>query len=568
MVTNMSSRSKPRSHIVTDGIERAPHRCLLRAVGFKEEDFTKPLIAISNSWNEIVPGHIHLLDLSKYVAEGIRSAGGVPLQFNTIAICDGIAMGHAGMKASLISREVIADSVELMIRAHGFDGMVMMASCDKIEPGMMMAAARLNIPSVFVNGGPMLSGFLGDKMLSIGDVFEAVGAYNAGRISLEDLKLIERLACPGPGSCQGLYTANTMAILIEALGMSLPGSSTIPAVDYRRKIVAKASGEQVIKLIENDIKPRDILTYEAFENAIAVDAAMGGSTNAILHLMAIAYEAGVKLSLEDFDKIYSKTPYIADLIPGGRYAVWQLDKVGGLPLVLKKLLKKGLLHENTLTVTGLTLKDNLEKYKAPWIMPIQERQDVVRDIDNPIMPMGSIVILKGNLAPEGAVVKIAGVKRLYHKGPAKVFNSEEEAFKAVSRGEIKPGDVVIIRYVGPKGAPGMPEMLSVTASIVGAGLGESVALVTDGRFSGATRGLMIGHVAPEAAEGGPIAVVEDGDIIEIDVSSKKLEIKISDEELRDRLKRWQPPKIEYPHGAYSRYIRLVSSASKGAVLLR
>jgi dihydroxy-acid dehydratase len=562
----MKSSLKTRSSVVTEGPERAPHRCLFRAVGLTDDDFSKPLIAIANSWNEVVPGHMHLLDLSKYVAEGIRTTGGVPLQFNTIAICDGIAMGHAGMKASLISRDVIADSVELMIRAHGFDAMVIMASCDKIEPGMMMAAARLNIPTIFVNGGPMLSGVLGNKLLALGDVFEAVGAYYSGKITLEDLRLIETVACPGPGSCQGLYTANTMAILAETLGLALPGSSTIPAVDSRRKLAAKVSGEQVVKLLENDIKPRDILTYEAFENAIAVDAAMGGSTNAVLHLLAIAYEAGIKLTLDDFDRIYSKTPYIADLLPGGKYAVWQLDRVGGLPLVLKKLLRKGLIHGDTLTVTGMTLRENLEKYKAPWLLPVIEEQDIVKDPDSPILPMGGIVILKGNLAPEGAVIKIAGVKKLYHEGPARVFNSEEEAFRAVTRGEIRSGDVVVIRYMGPKGAPGMPEMLSVTSAIVGAGLGSDVALVTDGRFSGATRGLMVGHVAPEAAAGGPIAIVEDGDVIVIDAQSKRLMIKISDEELNRRLRNWQPPPITYPHGALAKYAKLVSSASRGAVL--
>ena len=563
----MKSSLKTRSSVVTEGPERAPHRCLFRAVGLTDDDFSKPLIAIANSWNEVVPGHMHLLDLSKYVAEGIRTAGGVPLQFNTIAICDGIAMGHAGMKASLISRDVIADSVELMIRAHGFDAMVIMASCDKIEPGMMMAAARLNIPTIFVNGGPMLSGVLGNKLLALGDVFEAVGAYYSGKITLEDLRLIETVACPGPGSCQGLYTANTMAILAETLGLALPGSSTIPAVDSRRKLAAKVSGEQVVKLLENDIKPRDILTYEAFENAIAVDAAMGGSTNAVLHLLAIAYEAGVKLTLDDFDRIYSKTPYIADLLPGGKYAVWQLDRVGGLPLVLKKLLRKGLIHGDTLTVTGMTLRENLEKYKAPWLLPVIEEQDVVKDPDSPILPMGGIVILKGNLAPEGAVIKIAGVKKLYHEGPARVFNSEEEAFRAVTRGEIRSGDVVVIRYMGPKGAPGMPEMLSVTAAIVGAGLGSDVALVTDGRFSGATRGLMVGHVAPEAAAGGPIAIVEDGDRVLIDVENGRLELLVPEDEVKRRFKNWQPLPPRYSRGLLAKYASLVTSASMGAVTL-
>ncbi|MGC8607085.1 MAG: dihydroxy-acid dehydratase [Vulcanisaeta sp.] len=558
---------KVRSRVVTEGPERAPHRSLFKADGYSDEDLAKPLIALANSWNEIVPGHIHLNELAKYVKEGVRVAGGTPMEFNTIAIDDGIAMGHEGMKYSLVSRETIADSVEEMVMAHGLDAVVLLASCDKIEPGMLMAGARMNIPAIFFNGGPMMTGFLGEKMLSLGDAFEAVGAYYAGKITLEELKLIENNACPGPGSCAGLYTANTMAILAEALGMALPGTSTIPAVDSRRRIAARAAGEAVMKLLELGIKPRDILTYEAFENAIAIDAAMGGSTNAVLHLLAIAHEAGVKLTLDDFDRIYSKTPYIADLLPGGRYAVWQLDRLGGLPLVLRRLLKKGLIHGDVLTVTTMTLKENLEKYKAPWLLPVREEdKTIVKDADSPILPMGGIVILKGNLAPEGAVVKIAGVKRLRHEGPIRVFDNEEDAFKAVTRGEIKPGDVVIIRYVGPKGAPGMPEMLSVTSAIVGAGLGDTVALITDGRFSGATRGFMVGHVAPEAAVGGPIAIVKDGDIVVIDAYEKRLEVKLSDDEIRNRMKNWTPPKPKYTTGVLAKYAKLVTSASRGAVL--
>ncbi|MGC8597219.1 MAG: dihydroxy-acid dehydratase [Thermocladium sp.] len=557
---------KHRSSAVTDGVERAPHRSLFKAAGFSDEDLSKPLIAVANSWNEIVPGHIHLNELARHVKEGVRASGGTPMEFNTIAVDDGIAMGHEGMKASLVSREVIADSVELMVMAHGFDALILIASCDKIEPGMLMAAARLNIPSIFINGGPMLTGELGGRMLSLGDVFEAVGAYFSGKITLNDLRLIENAACPGAGSCAGLYTANTMAILGEALGMSLPGSSTIPAIDARRRIVAEASGEALMRLLENGIRPRDIMTYEAFENAIAVDAAMGGSTNAVLHLLAIANEAGIKLTLDDFDRIYSRTPYIADLLPGGKYAVWQLDRVGGLPLVLRRLSRRGLINQKTLTVTGETLEDNLRK-QWPWMMPINEgEQNIVKNLETPILQTGGVAILRGNIAPEGAVVKVAGVSRLRHDGVARVFNDEETAFKAVTGGEIKSGDVVVIRYVGPRGAPGMPEMLSVTSAIVGAGLRDEVSLITDGRFSGATRGLMVGHVAPEAAVGGPIAALRDGDHITIDAVNKVLNVKLSDEELSNRLRDWTPPRPRYLSGALARYSRLVTSASRGAVL--
>ncbi len=431
------------------------------------------------------------------------------MEFNTIAIDDGIAMGHEGMKASLISREVIADSVELMVMAHGFDAVALLASCDKIEPGMLMAAARLNIPAIFINGGPMLTGSLGDRMLSLGDVFEAVGAYFSGKITAEDLRLIENAACPGAGSCAGLYTANTMAILAEAMGMSLPGSSTIPAVDARRRVVAEASGQALMKLLEAGIRPRDVMTYDAFRNAIAVDAAMGGSTNAVLHLLAIANEAGVKLTLDDFDEVYSKTPYIADLLPGVDTLYGSWTGLGGLPLVLRKLGRRGLVNLDALTVTGgESMGKNLDK-TWPWSLPLIDRGgDIIKDLDNPpILSTGGVAILRGgNLAPEGgAVVKVAGVKKLRHEGgPARVFNDEESAFNAVTQGKIRPGDVVVIRYVGPRGAPGMPEMLAVTSAIVGAGLRDEVSLITDGRFSGATRGgLMVGgHVAPEAAVGG------------------------------------------------------------------
>jgi len=553
---------KRRSSVIVEGVERAPHRALLRALGLVDEEFSKPLIVIANSWNEVVPGHIHLNIIARKVKDGVKNGGGTPLEFNTIAVCDGLAMGHEGMRFSLVSREVIADSVEIMIEAHRFDGLIALSSCDKIEPGMMMAVARLNIPSIFLNGGPMYSGRLGDRRLSTGDVFEAVGRYSAGKITLEELKLIEKYACPGPGSCAGLYTANTMAILFEALGMMLPGASTIPALDSRRLEAAYKTGLTLMNMLETSLKPLDILTFEAFENAIAVDAAMGGSTNAIIHLLAIAREAKIKLTLDDFDRISRKTPYIVDLIPGGRHPVEDLDKVGGLPVVMKKLLDEGLINGEALTVTGKTVKENLEEFKPP----VRGIGEVVREPSSPISRQGSIVILKGNLAPEGAVVKISGVKSLYHKGPAKVYDSEEEAFKAVIDKQIEAGDVVVIRYEGPRGGPGMREMLSVTAVIVGQGLGDKVALVTDGRFSGATRGLMVGHVSPEAAVGGPIAALRNGDTITIDVPSSRINVELDENEIEKRLSEWSPPKPRYTSGILARYAKYALSASLGAGL--
>jgi len=551
-----------RSSVIVEGVERTPHRALLRAIGLSDTDFGKPMVAIANSWNEIVPGHIHLDKVGKKVKDGVRTGGGVPLEFDTIAVCDGLAMGHEGMKFSLVSREIIADSIEIMVQAHGFDAFVGLASCDKIEPGMLMAMARLNVPSIFLNGGPMCMGRLGDKRLSTGDTFEAVGQYSAGKLTLEELKLIEMHACPGPGSCAGLYTANTMAIISEALGLMIPGSSTIPAVDSRRLDAAYKTGLTIMELVENGLRPRDIMSYEAFINAITVDAAMGGSTNAVLHLLAIAREAGVKLTLDDFDRVSKRTPYFVDLIPGGRYAVEDLDRVGGVPLVMKKLLEMGLIHGEALTVTGKSVSENLRNYRPPVSMVGQ----VVRDPSSPISRRGSIVILRGNIAPEGAVTKISGVKNLTHRGPAKIYDSEEEAFSAVMNREIEPGDVVIIRYEGPRGGPGMREMLTVTAAIVGQGLGDNVALITDGRFSGATRGLMVGHVAPEAAAGGPIAALRNGDIITIDAINGRLEAEVSDEEFSKRLRSWTPPSPKYHSGILARYSREALSASLGAGL--
>lgn len=553
---------KIRSWEVTEGIERAPHRALFKAAGFSDEDLSKPLIAVANSWNEIVPGHVHLDRVAARVKEGVRKAGGTPIEFNTIGVDDGIAMGHEGMRYSLVSREVIADSLEVMLNAHRFDAVVAVASCDKIEPGMMMAIARVNIPAVFVNGGPMLAGRIcgDDHRYSVRDVFEAVGAYSAGKISMERLKEIEDRSCPGPGSCAGLYTANTMAIAIEALGMALPGASTIPAVDSRRLWAAYRSGEAVMRALELGIRPRDVLSFEAFENAIAVDAALGGSTNAVLHLLAIAYEAGVKLTLDDFERISSKTPQLASMLPGGVHALEDLDAAGGVPTIMRRLLDAGLLHGDALTITGKTVAENLRDFKPPT-----GSEEVVKPVETPIAERGALVVLKGNLAPEGAVVKISGVKRLSHRGPARVFDSEEDAFKAVVGGEIEPGDVVVIRYEGPKGGPGMREMLAVTAAIVGRGLGEDVAMVTDGRFSGATRGLMVGHVAPEAAAGGTIAVVRDGDEILIDARKRVLRIELDDEEVEKRLSAWSPPKPRYTGGVLAKYAKLVGPASKGAI---
>jgi len=547
-----------RSSIVTHGIERAPHRALLRAIGLTDNDFEKPIIGIANSYSEFVPGHLNLRKLVEAVKEGVREAGGVPLEFNTIAVDDGIAMGHEGMKYSLVSREIIADSVEIMAQAHQVDGLVLMASCDKIVPGMLMAAARLNIPAIFINGGPMEPGYYKGKPIALGNVFEAVGAYSKGKITLQELYEIEKSACPGPGSCAGLYTANTMSILSEVLGMSIPGSSTIPAVSAHRYTMAREAGKLIVKLVKDGLLPRDLITHDSLSNAIAVDLAMGGSTNAVLHLIAIAREANVNLTLDDFDKVASKVPYIADLAPGGKYYVINFHAVGGVPTLMKELSRINVINLDTLTILGTTWRDIIAK--APNV-----DGTIIRTIENAFSSQGALVILKGNLAPRGAVVKIAGIQIRKFEGKAKPFDSEDEAIKYVQKGEVKPGDVVVIRYMGPAGAPGMPEMLQVTSAIVGAGLGDSVALVTDGRFSGATRGLMVGHVAPEAMAGGPIAVVEEGDRIYIDIDSKTITLKIDDGELKRRINNWEPPRRELK-GVLRRYSMLVSDASDGAIL--
>lgn len=552
---NLSSRK------VVEGPERAPHRAMYKAMGLTDEDLSKPIIAVSHTCNEATPCNMHLDKLAERAKQGVKDAGCTPREFATIAVSDGIAMGHEGMKASLVSREIIADSIEIMVRAHQYDGLIGISGCDKSLPGTMMAMARLNIPSVFVYGGTIMPGVYQGKEITIQDMFEAVGSYAAGKLSLQALKEMENYACPGAGSCAGMYTANTMASISEALGIALPGSASPPAEDSRRYQVCYDTGKAIMNLLENNIRPEDILTFQAFENAIAVMQAIGGSTNAVLHLLALAKEIGVKLSLKDFERIRRKTPHIADMRPGGFYVMLDLDKIGGIPVLMNSLLKKGLLNGDALTVTGKTLKENLQGIR----FTPDANQKVLRPIEDPIHKQGTVTILRGSLAPDGAVVKIAGLKNLKFRGKAKVFNSEEEAFEALSKRRIAEGDVVIIRYEGPKGGPGMREMLAVTAAIVGQGLGEKVALVTDGRFSGATRGLMIGHVVPEAAVGGPIALAKNGDEIIIDANKGSLDIMLSKKELGERRKRWKPMKPRYNRGVMAKYASLVGSASEGAV---
>ena len=550
---------KLRSWEVTEGAERAPHRAMFHAMGLTDEQLARPQIGVASSWNEVTPCNIHLNRLARFAKEGVSQSGGTPIEFGTIAVSDGIAMGHEGMKASLMTREAIADSVELVAFAERFDGLVTIAGCDKSLPGMIMGCLRLNLPSVFIYGGTIMPGSFHGRDVTIQDVFEAVGAHAMGKLPTDELTALERVACPGAGSCAGMFTANTMASASEALGMSLPGGASVPAVDERRNQLCVASGHAVLHLLKEKIRPRDIITRKALENAIAVVVAIGGSTNAVLHLLAIAREAGVKLRIEDFDRISRRTPHIADMKPGGRYVMVDLDRVGGIPVVMKELLDAGLLHGDALTVTGKTVKENLRDVRFP------SGQDVIHPVKSPINPTGTLAILKGNLATEGCVVKTAGVKLLRHRGPARVFNCEEDAFAAVKQRRIKADDVVVIRYEGPKGGPGMREMLALTAALVGEGLGDKVALLTDGRFSGATHGLMAGHVAPEAAVGGPIAIVKNGDMIEIDAVKRRIQLDLTAQEIRRRLKGWKAPKPRFTRGALAKYARLVQSASIGAV---
>ena len=550
---------KPRSWQVTEGVERAPHRSMFYAMGFTPEDLEKPLIGVASTANEVTPCNMALGRLTQTVKQGVRSAGGTPIEFTAIAVSDAIAMGHEGMKASLVSREVIADSIELVSMSECFDGLVTLAGCDKSLPGSVMAMARLNIPSVFLYGGTILPGHYEGRDVTIQDVFEAVGQYSAGTIPLESVQALEACACPGEGSCGGLFTANTMASIMEALGVAIPGGASVPAVDARREQLAFRSGELSVELVLKDLKPRDILTKQSFENAITLMMAMGGSTNAVLHLLAIAREAEVPLDIEEFQGFNERTPYITNMKPGGDYVMSDLDKVGGVPVIMKKLLDAGLLHGDAVTVTGKTQAENLA-----GVRPGRDTA-VVRDLTDPISTTGGTVILRGNLAPEGAVIKVAGTGITSHRGPAKVFDREEDAFKAVQERSVVEGDVVVIRYEGPRGGPGMREMLSVTAAITGQGLGEKVALITDGRFSGATHGISVGHVAPEAMVGGPIGLLEDGDIVVLDANQRRIEVELSKEELERRIAAWKMPPPKHPIGALAKYARLAGSAAEGAV---
>jgi dihydroxy-acid dehydratase len=534
---------------------------MLRAVGFSEEDFGKPQVGVASSWNEVTPCNYHLDKLAALAKEGVRQGGAVPIEFTTIAVSDGIAMGHEGMKASLISREVIADSVELVMHAERLDGMVTIAGCDKSLPGMLMACARMNLPAVFVYGGTILPGQYDGRDITIQDVFEAVGANANGTMSDGELQAIERNACPTAGSCAGMYTANTMACAAEAIGMSLPGSASPPAVDYRREVVAREAGLAVSRLLlEDGPRPRDIMTAAAFRNAIAVTMALAGSTNAVLHLLAIAREAGVPLELDDFDDISRTVPHLVDVRPAGKFVMSDLDRVGGVPVVMQELLEAGLLDGDCMTVTGRTVAENLAELR-----PAAPDGTVVHAVKDPIHPEGGTAILRGSLAPDGSVMKIAGAASLEFRGRARPFDSETEAFHALARGEIAPGDVIVIRYEGPKGSPGMPEMLAVTAAVAGAGLGKDVALITDGRFSGATKGYSVGHIAPEAFVGGPIALVHEGDEILIDAEGRRIDLLVDEAELTRRRKAWTAPAPRYTTGALAKYAKLVGSADHGAV---
>ena len=549
-----------RSDLLKKGPDRAPARAMLRAVGLTDEDMEKPLIGVANTWIEVMPCNIHLRRISEKIKAGIRAAGGTPIEFNTIAVSDGIAMGTEGMRCSLVSREVVADSIELVVRGHLFDAVVAISGCDKTIPGTVMALARLDLPGLMLYGGSIAAGKFQGKDVTIQDVFEGVGCYAAGTMSEEQLTELERQACPGPGACGGQFTANTMATATELLGISPMGFNSIPAMDPEKDHAAFATGQLVMNLLRQGLTPLQILGRESFENAIEGIAATGGSTNGVLHLLAIAKEAGVSLALDDFDRVSSRTPLLADLKPWGSFTAPDMHRAGGVRLIAKRLLDAGPPHGDATTVSGQTIGEEARR--------VQETagQKVVRPLSNPLKTSGGLVVLRGNLAPDGSVLKVAGNKRMQHRGPARVFDSEEAAFAAVKERQVKAGDVVVIRYEGPKGGPGMREMLAVTGAIVGEGLGESVALLTDGRFSGATHGLMAGHVAPEAAVGGPIAALREGDTILLDVAKRRLDVELSQEEIQARLKRWAPPPPRYERGVMARYARLVGSAAQGAVL--
>ena len=554
-----NARMKHRSNDVTQGPERAPARAMLLAMGLTHDDLEKPFVAIANLASDVTPCNVHLSRFANAAKEGVRQADGIPFEFGTITVSDGISMGTEGMKASLVSREVIADSIEVVTFGERMDGLITVAGCDKNMPGCLMAIARLNVPSIFIYGGTIMPGqYLGNDV-NVQDVFEAVGAYAKGTITRDELTALECVACPGEGSCAGLFTANTMSTAIEVMGMSLPGDASIPAIDPRKIEESREAGRTLLRMLEEDLRPRDILTRRAFENAITVVLALGGSTNAVLHLIAIAREAEVALTLEDFDRISRTTPYISDMRPGGRYVMADLDRYGGVSLVVQRLLRAGLLHGDTMTVTGKTLAENVAG------MPTVEDQPVIYSPEAPRSPTGGLAILRGNLAPDGAVIKVAGHQEKVYQGPARVFEQEEPAFQAIQNGEVNPGDVVIIRYEGPVGGPGMREMLAVTGALIGQGLGDSVALITDGRFSGASHGPMVGHVAPEAAAGGPIGLLREGDIVTLDIPNRSLDVRLTEEEFSDRRAAWRPLPPKYTTGVLAKYAKLVSSAAEGAV---
>lgn len=547
--------------MTTEGAQRAPNRAMLRAVGFSDSDFDKPMIGVASTWAEVTPCNMHINGLAVKAREGVRAGGGVPQIFNTITVSDGIGMGHEGMKYSLPSREIIADSIETVANAQRYDGLVAIGGCDKNMPGCLMAIGRINIPSIFVYGGTIMPGNYHGRDVDIVSIFEAVGKYAAKKISFSELHGIECAACPGAGSCGGMYTANTMSSAIEAMGMSLPGSSSTPAVTSQKEDECLVAGQMVVKLLQQKIFPRDIMTKKAFENAITVTMAMGGSTNAVLHLIAIARETGVPLTIDDFDRIGRKVPHLADLKPSGRFVMADLYRIGGVPAVMKLLSEAGMLHEDVMTVTGKTLKENLKQYAS-----LAVGQSIIHSLKQPLLPSGPLVILRGNLAPDGAVCKISGLKHLSFTGPANVFDGEEETFKAIMAGKVKKGQVVVILYEGPKGGPGMREMLAVTSAIIGRGLGEDVALITDGRFSGGTHGHVVGHVAPEAAVRGPIAALENGDMVTINVEKRLLEVALTQQELEKRLQKLPAFERRVKTGWLGRYAKLVTSADKGAVL--
>jgi dihydroxy-acid dehydratase len=550
---------KANSAVITNGRDRAGARAMYKAVGYTDDDLRKPIVGIANTWIETMPCNLNLRALAEHVKRGVRDAGGTPMEFNTIAISDGVTMGTEGMKASLVSREVIADSIELVGRGHMFDAIVALCACDKTAPGASMALARLNVPGLILYGGSVAPGKLDGEDLTIVDVYEAIGAHAAGKISDERLSLIENNAIPGPGACGGQYTANTMATVMEFIGLSPVGSASPGATDPRKLQKGYEAGVLVMDLLRRGVRPRDLLTREAFENAIAAAAGTGGSTNAVLHLLALAREAGVPLAIDDFDTISRRTPILADLRPGGKYVALDVDRAGGIQLIAKNMIAGNLVHGSTQTVSGRTLaEETASAVETPG-------QVVIATVDKPFKPTGGIVILRGNLAPDGAVVKMAGHERPYHRGPARIYDREEEAMAAIEGGRVVAGDVVVIRYEGPRGGPGMREMLGITGAIVGAGLGETVALVTDGRFSGGTRGLMIGHAAPEAAMGGPLAALHDGDVVTIDIDARRLDVALSPAELAERLRAWSPPAPRYTTGVFAKYAALVSSASDGAI---